>query len=108
MQRPSATSGEEAAKNRGQPLISSLRQSTLPLAASRQESAPRMPSVMTLPSVTVGEALGPEKPEAGPVAPRASYLSFQSSLPEEASRQRVISPPSWREKTKSLSPTSAG
>src|SRR5437763_1618286 len=99
MQRPSATSGEEAVKNLGQPLISSLRQSTLPSAASRQERTPRMPSVTTFPLATVGEARGPENPEAGPVAPRASYLSFQSSLPDEASRQRVISPPSWREKT---------
>src|SRR5262245_51742123 len=99
-QTPSATMGDDETKKRGrEPLKSSLRQSTVPLEASRQDSTPRTPSVTTLPSETAGELRGPEKRSAGPAAPRESYLSFQISLPVAASRQRVISPPSWREKT---------
>src|SRR6516165_7828310 len=96
MQRPSTTIGELAAKNLGQPLKSSLRHNTLPVAASRQETIPRTPSVTTFPSATVGELLGPENPDAGPAAPCDSYLSCQTSFPVAASRQRVISLPSCR------------
>src|ERR1044071_9801948 len=91
-QRPSVMIGDEAVKNRGQtPEKSSFRQSTLPVAASRQESVPRAPSVTTLPPATAGELRGPAWPEAGPVAPPVVYLSVQSSLPLAASRQRRIS-----------------
>src|SRR5205823_5296062 len=67
-----------------------------------------MPSVTTLPSATAGEERGPENPEAGPLAPRESYLSFHNSFPLAASRQRVVSAPSARANTYSLSPTTAG
>src|SRR5262245_53010352 len=100
MHMPSTTIGEQEVKNRGSfSDDSSLRHSFLPVAASRQEKVPRTPSVMILPSVTVGELLGPAKPEAGPVAPLASYLSNQCSFPLAASRQRMISLPSSRVKT---------
>src|SRR5436309_15891024 len=99
MQTPLAINGEEEVKNLGQPRISSLRQIFLPLAASRHESAPRIPRVTTFPSATAGELLGPEKLEAAPCAPCVSYLSCHSSLPAAASRHRKISLPSWREKT---------
>src|SRR6185503_7147254 len=100
MQSPPTMIGEDEVKNLGQaPEKSSLRQSTLPVAASRQESVPRTPSVTTLPSATVGELRGPACPEAGPVAPCAAYLSLQTSLPVAASRQRVTSSPPCREKT---------
>src|SRR5437667_12190662 len=88
--------------------MSSLRHSFLPVAASRQESTPRTPSVITLPFATVGELRGPEKPEAGPVAPSVSYFSCQSSLPVAASRQRVTSAPACRANTYNLSPTRHG
>src|SRR5258708_3425748 len=97
---PSDTSGDDEVKNRGTaPGKSSLRQSTFPDSASTHERTPPTPSVTTLPSATVGEHRGPEKLEAGPLAPRASYFSCQSSLPVAASRQRRISLPSWRENT---------
>src|SRR6185503_8516159 len=57
---PSRMSGELDGKNRGQALNSSLRQSFLPLAASRQEIIPRTPIVTTFASATVGELRGPE------------------------------------------------
>src|SRR5947208_9038 len=69
---------------------------------------PRTPSSTTLPSATAGELRGPEKDRAARSAPAVSYLSIQSSLPLPASRQRMTSLSSWREKTYSLSPTSAG
>src|SRR2546423_199405 len=109
MTRPSVMIGELETKKLGTaPWKSSLRQIFLPLAASRQERTPRTPRVTTLPSATAGELRGPEKPDAGPVAPCDSYFSCQISSPVLALRQRVISLPSWREKTKSLSPTRAG
>src|SRR5262245_13210757 len=92
-QRPSTTSGELDVKNDGQALKSSLRRSTFPVAASRQDRVPRTPSVTTLPSATVGELRGPGKLLDGPVAPCASYLSCQSSFPVAASRQRRTSLP---------------
>ena len=78
---------------------SSLRQSTLPPAASSEDNMPRTPSVTTLPLATAGELRGPEKLEAGPVAPRASYLSCHNSLPSAALRQRSTSLPFSRENT---------
>src|SRR6516164_9095969 len=109
MQRPSTMIGEHDAKKRGNvPRKSFLRHNSFPVAASRQERVPRTPSVTILPSATAGEPLGPENPEAGPVAPPASYFSCQSSFPVAASRQRVTSFPPWRAKTYSLSPTQAG
>src|SRR5262245_45611967 len=109
MQRPLTTMGEHDVKNWGAvPLKSSLRQRTLPVAASRHESVPRTPSRMTLPSTTVGELRGPEKYADGPLAPCDSYLSCHTSLPVIASRQRVISLPPCRANTYNLSPTSAG
>src|SRR5262245_2055925 len=95
-----------------EPLKSSLRHTTLPVAASRQDRVPRAPSVTTLPSATAGELLGPEnslaRPAAIPVTAGASCLSCQSSFPSAAPRQRRTSFPSWWEKTYSLSPTRAG
>src|SRR5438132_6140657 len=110
MQRPSTTIGELEVKNIGQkPLKSSLRHSFFPLAASRQETVPRTPSVTTLPSATVGELRGPAcGPPAGPVAGCASYLSCHTSFPVAASRQRMTSSPPSRVNTYSLSPTRAG
>src|SRR4051794_5682941 len=108
MQSPFAIRGEDEVKKFGQPRMSSLRQSFLPLVASRQEITPRTPTVTTLPSATVGELLGPEKLAAGPCAPWLSYFSCQSSLPVPASRHRRISFPSWRENTYSFSPAKAG
>src|ERR1051325_4963450 len=99
MHRPFAIKGEEAAKNLGQPRISSLRQSFLPLAASTQESTPRTPRVTTLPSATVGELRGPEKLAAAPCAPWLSYFSCHTSFPVAASMQRRISFPSCLENT---------
>src|SRR5262245_58686566 len=99
MQVPSTTSGELEAKNLGHPLISFLRQTNLPVAASIHERTPPTPSVRTLPSCTVGELLGPGKLPAGPVAGDAAYLSSQICLPVLASRQRVISSLSSRVKT---------
>src|SRR5947208_10139118 len=93
------TGDDDAKKRAYAPLKSFLRQTTLPLAASRQERTLRTPRVTIFPSATVGEALGPENPEAGPVAPIASYLSCHNSFPVPASRQRVISPPSCRANT---------
>src|SRR5205823_5137761 len=105
--------GELAAENRGKaPLKSSLRHTTLPVAASRQDRVPRAPRVTTLPSATAGELRGPAnsppRPAAIPVTPAASYFSCHSSLPVAVSRQRVTSFPPSREKTYSLSPTRAG
>ena len=40
--------------------------------------------MITFPLATAGELRGPEKPEAGPLAPSDSYLSCQSSLPSPA------------------------
>src|SRR4030095_2211804 len=57
---------------------------------------------------TVGELRGPEKPEAGPVAPSDSYLFCQSSLPVAASRQRRISEPDSRAKPYNLPPANDG
>src|SRR3954469_6995490 len=108
MTRPLTMSGELEGKKRGQALKSSLRQSILPLAASRQVTTPRTPTVTTLPCATAGELRGPEKLWAAPEAPRDWYLSRQISLPSAAFRQRVISYPSWRVKTYSRSPTRAG
>src|SRR5262245_53640784 len=108
MTRPSTIIGELDGKKPGHALKSSLRQIFLPSAAPRQEIIPRTPMVTTFPPVTAGELRGPENPPAGPLAPSDSYFSDQSSLPSSTLRQRVISFPSCREKTKSLSPTSAG
>src|SRR5262245_5208072 len=108
---PSTTIGELDVKNDGHdPLKSSLRHSFLPFLASRQESMPRTPNVTTLPSATTGEARGPGNPWAAPVAGSAAYSSFHTSSPLLAFRHRVTSLPSStsREKTYSLSPTSAG
>src|SRR5262245_13462274 len=91
--------GELAGKRLGHALKSSLRQRTLPVAASRHEIIPRTPTVTTLPLATAGELRGPEKPWAGPLAPSESYLSDHSSLPSAVSRQRVTSLSSCREKT---------
>src|SRR5947209_2661909 len=98
--RPSTTIGEHDVKNRGSvPLESSLRQTTLPLPASRQERVAPTPSVTTLPSATAGELRVPGKRPAGPVTLGAAYLSCQTSLPVAASRQRVTSSSPWRAKT---------
>src|SRR5579859_2152153 len=99
MHKPSSTIGDIAVWNRGQaPEKSSLRQSILPLAASRQETVPQTPKVRTLPPVTAGELRGPPCPESGPLTAGAVYLSFQISLPVAASRHRVVSSPSSRVK----------
>src|SRR5262245_12860300 len=87
--RRSTTSGEHDAKKRGpEPLKSSLRHTTLPVAASTQESVSCTPSVTTLPSATVGELRGPTNsllnPEPGRVGAFAAYLSCQSSFPSAA------------------------
>src|SRR5512139_3964699 len=102
--------GEEATWNRGQaPGKSSLRQTILPVAASRHESVPVTPRVTTFPLATAGELRGPGCcPASGPEMVGTGYLSAQSSLPVPASRQRVTSSPSCREKTYNLSPTNAG
>src|SRR5689334_21323081 len=97
--KPSTINGELDGKKLGQALKSSLRQSLLPLDASRQEITPRTPTVTTFPPATVGELRGPENPWAGPLAPSDSYFSCQISFPSLAFRQRVISLPSCREKT---------
>src|SRR5258706_6345063 len=100
--------GELEVKNRGyDERKSSLRHIFCPVAASTQESIPRTPSVTTFPSATAADARGPAKPP-GSVEPCVSYFSAQSSFPLAASRHRTISLFSCREKTKSLSPTSAG
>ncbi len=91
MQRPSTMKGELETKNLGQAVKSSFRQTILPVAASRQESVPRTPRVMTLPSATAGELRGPGYWPDGPSGPRASYLSCQISLPVVASTQRMTS-----------------
>ena len=57
----------------------------LPLDASRQESTEPTPSVTTLPSATVGEHLGPWKPEAGPLDGPSCILV----LPEFFARGRI-------------------
>src|SRR6185503_10604685 len=109
MQSPSTTRGEEEVKNCGQaPAKSSFRHSFFPEAASVQESVPRTPRVTTFPSVTVGEERGPACPEAGPVAPWASYLSCQISFPEATSSALKTSFPSCRVNTNRRSPTRAG
>src|SRR5512140_1084585 len=88
MHRPSATKGDEDVKNRGlEPEKSVLRQSSLPLPASKQESVPRAPYVITLPSATVGELRGPGCRPMGSLAAADSYFSRQTSLPVAASRQ---------------------
>src|SRR5262245_15611537 len=102
MHLPSAMSGEDEVKNFGFDFVS-LRQTTLPLAASRQETVPPTPRVQTLPSPTAGLLRGPlnpcaPRPAAGPLISGAAYLSFQSSLPLAASRQVMTSSPPWRAK----------
>src|SRR5579884_3803042 len=90
----------------------SLRHSTLPLSASRQERTPATPKVQTLPSATAGAARGPTAdppvPPAMPVTCRVAYDSFHTSLPLAASRQRITSLLPCPVKTYSLSPTRAG
>ena len=105
--RPSATSGELDVWNVGNAPVS-IRQSFSPLSAFRHESVPLTPKVTTLPSATVGEARGPGYMVSPLPLNSASYLSFHTSLPVAASRQRVTSAPPSRLKTNSLSPTSAG
>src|SRR5579885_2404444 len=108
MHRSSTSSGELEVKKRGQDLKSSLRHSTFPVAASRQDRVPRTPRVTTFPPATAGEHRAPGKEAAGPDAPPASYLSDQTSLPSVALRQRRTSWPLPRVKTNSRSPTRAG
>src|ERR1700683_429764 len=87
MQRPSTTIGEQEVKNRGGFSAESvLRQSTFPLAASRQDRVPCTPKVTTLSSATVGELRGPGKLPAAPLAAFAANLSAHTSLPVVASR----------------------
>src|ERR1051326_8340761 len=69
---------------------------------------PFTPSVTTFPSATAGELRGPENCAAMRGASPDSYLSCHISFPLPVSRQRMISLPLCREKTYSLSPTSAG
>src|SRR5215472_9877358 len=104
MQRLSVMIGEDAVWNRGQASgKSSLRHNTLPVPASRQETVPFTPSVNTLPFATAGELLGPPCcPASGPEIDFTAYLSCQSSLPVFASRHRVTSSPSCREKNVEL------
>src|SRR6516162_9100956 len=94
MHLPSAMIGEADVKNLGQDLVS-LRQTTLPLAASRQETTPPTPRVQTFPSATVGVLRGPGCPpatlRAAPVTGSALYLSCQTSLPSAALRHSVTS-----------------
>ena len=72
MHSPSTTIGEHEVKNRGNFLVGiGLRHRTFPLAASRHESVPRTPSVMTFPSATVGDRGG-----RGSGKPRRSGFSF--------------------------------
>ena len=81
MAMPSTMIGDMAVKNLGAtPGNSSLRQNTLPVAASRQERTPSTPSVTTFPSATAGELLGPGCRAAGPVTACAAYLFCHSLL----------------------------
>src|ERR1035437_642252 len=92
MQRPPVMIGDEAVKNLGQaPVKSSLRQSSLPLAASTQERTTPTPIVRTFPSATAGELLGPLCGEGAPDTAWAAYFSCHSSFPFAASRQRITS-----------------
>ena len=50
-------------------------------------------------SWAVGELRGPGCPPADPVAGSPAYFCCHRSLPVPASRQRMISSPSWRVKT---------
>src|SRR5437588_162121 len=98
MHFPSTMSGDEEVKNAGQAFVS-FRQSTLPVAASRQERTPPTPNVQTFPSATVGELRGPGCPPPGPLTACAAYLSSHTGLPLAASRQAVTSSLSLRAKT---------
>src|SRR5215207_1362414 len=104
---PSTIIVDDEVKNFGQALLS-LRQTTLPLLASRQERTPRTPSVQTLPPATAGVLRGPGCFAAGPAAGCVAYMSFHTSLPLVASRQRMTSSPPCRPMTKILSPTITG
>src|SRR5262249_58456312 len=90
----STISGEDRVKNVGQDWVS-FRHTTLPLAASRQETTPLAPKVQILPSATAGELRVPgpsaPMPTAAPVTGRAWYLSCHKVLPLAASRQVVTS-----------------
>src|SRR5262245_20573447 len=99
--------GEQEVWNRGKDLVST-RQTFSPVSALRHESVPLTPKVTTLPSATAGEARGPGKPPSGPPLKSTGCVSFQSSLPVSAFRQRVTSAPPSRANTYSLLPTSAG
>src|SRR5438105_5367181 len=98
MHFPSTMIGEDAVKNGGHSLLS-LRHTTLPLAASRQERTPRTPSVQTLPSATAGVLRGPGCWPRGSVAAWAAYLSCHTTLPLPASRQEITSSSPCRVKT---------
>src|SRR5262249_47690960 len=58
---PSAMRGDDDVKNCGLALVS-LRQTILPVSASRQETMPPTPRVQTLPSPTAGVLRGPGCP----------------------------------------------
>src|SRR5207248_2670374 len=92
MHLPSTMIGEVEVENWGTALVS-FRHTTLPVSASRQERTPLTPRVQTLPSATAGVLRGPGCPSAARlVTPGcAAYLSFHSSLPSPAARQRVTS-----------------
>src|SRR5438445_1348385 len=98
MHLPSTMSGEEAVKNLGQSLVS-LRHTTLPVVAFKQETSPRTPTVQILPSATTGVQRGPAwMPPAARVAPSVAYLSSHTILPLAASMHVMTSFPPCRAK----------
>src|SRR5437870_4336340 len=108
MHFPSTMSGDDAVKNAGWDSVS-FRHATLPVAASRQETAPQTPSVQILPSATAGVLRGPGCALAeAPVTAFAVCLSFHSTVPLPASRHETTSSLPCRVKAYTLSPTSTG
>src|SRR5262249_22764181 len=88
---PSTMMGEVAVLKFGQAeprsLAKSLRHSTLPSSALRQEIVAPSSRVTTFPSATAGDERGPLCPEAGPpTVTEFEYLSVQIGLPSAAAR----------------------
>src|SRR6185295_12360088 len=93
MTPPPSTSGDVAVPYKGSTPGAGIRQTSLPLARSKADRMPPIPSVKTRPPAMAGVDFGP-----GPCAHAAEltvygagYAARQISLPVAASRARTIS-----------------